>query len=172
MANKKQKSFNAELDDLIAGLELPSEADLKNETRSKKIGDKNRGRKLPPTSDSHREKKKTVMLELYRNGFNPTLGKKFSEESKAKLSNSLTGKQKSKSHSANISAARKGVYQGGNFKPILTPYGVFMSIKEAGIYEESITGKKFNPNRFTDLLKEPTSGYKRIYVEEYEKKVK
>ncbi len=53
------------------------------------------------------------------------------------------------------------------FKPIITPYGVFASITLAGLHEEKITGKKFNPNRFTKLLKEINSGYKRITREEY-----
>ena len=41
MATKK-KSFNSELDDLLAGLELPSDEDIKRDTTSLKISENNR----------------------------------------------------------------------------------------------------------------------------------
>lgn len=42
MATKKQKSFDAELDDLLAGLDLPSDEDVKRETTGNKIAENNK----------------------------------------------------------------------------------------------------------------------------------
>jgi len=42
MATKKQKTFNAELDDLLEGLDLPSDEDVKRDTTSFKISENNR----------------------------------------------------------------------------------------------------------------------------------
>lgn len=53
-------------------------------------------------------------------------------------------------------------------KPIKTPYGIFKSITAAGEYEQLYHNKKFNPNRFTKLLKTPNSGYYYISKEEYQ----
>jgi len=238
MATKK-KSFNAELDDILAGLELPSEEEIKEDTRKEKISkttsgrqkpagfseklsatkkgkslteehlasvreasmkrrgtklsdehrakvsaagmgrkvsDKTRakissantGRKLPPVSEETRAKKAEAQRLSYANGrVGGMAGKTLSEEARAKISSANKGRKMSDEARAKLSESKKGKSYGGNFKPVLTPYGVFASLKEAGEHEEPITGRKFNPNRFTALLKDPTSGYKRISVEEY-----
>jgi hypothetical protein len=231
MATKKSKSFDSELDDLLAGIELPSEEELTEETRKEKIskttagrkksdntrakisesqkgkkvsdetrarasdslkgrklsaehrakvsvanigrkvsketrakiGARNKGKKHPPKSEETRAK-----LSASLKGHPGYMaGKTHSEETRAKISESQKGKRNSEETRAKISEAKKGKSYGGNFKPVSTPYGVFSSLTKAGEYEETITGKKFNPNRFTGLLKNPESGYKRISIEEY-----
>lgn len=81
MATKKQKSFNAELDNLLAGLDLPSDEDVKRDTTSSKISENNR---RTWASNSVKEKrtnsiKKTkqdqgacppeIYMEIYLNSF-------------------------------------------------------------------------------------------------------
>ena len=44
MATKKQKSFDAELDHLLEGLELPSNDEMREETRIEKISKTTTGR--------------------------------------------------------------------------------------------------------------------------------
>ena len=64
-------------------------------------GKLSKGRKLPPVSDAARTK-----LCIARRGKQPNLGKTFSVEWRAKMSNASKGKPKSESHRANIRAAR------------------------------------------------------------------
>lgn len=140
--------------------------EVSEETRAK-IGAANKGRKLPPKSDETRAKASAAL----KGKPGRMTGKTHSEEAKAKMRAAHVGKEFTEEHRAKISEGKKGKAYGGNFKPVKTPYGVFSSLKEAGDYEETITGRKFNPNRFTKLLKDPDSGYKRITPEEYIKLV-
>ena len=239
MMTTKKKSLNAELDDLLEGLDLPSEDEVREETRKEKIskstvgkqkpagfseklsatkkgkslseehlasvreasmkrrGTKlseetrakiraagmgrevseetrakiraaNKGRTLPPASEETRANRAEAQRLSYANGrVGGMTGKALSEETRAKISSANKGRKMSDEARAKLSESKKGKSYGGNFKPVLTPYGVFASLKEAGEYEEPITGRKFNPNRFTNLLKDSNSGYRRISVEEY-----
>ena len=236
MMTTKKKSFNTELDDLLEGLDLPSEDEVREETRKEKIskstsgrqksavfraklssahkgkkhseehrannsaaqkgkklsdehrakvsaagmghevseetrakiGSANKGRKLPPVSEETRANKAEAQRLSYANGrVGGMTGKTLSKETRAKIGSANKGRKMSDEARAKLSESKKGKSYGGNFKPVLTPYGVFASLKEAGEHEEPITGRKFNPNRFTKLLKDPNSGYKRISVEEY-----
>jgi hypothetical protein len=232
MVAKKQKSFNLELDDLLAGLDLPSQEDIVEETRKAKISKTTTGKQKPSgfseklsaakkgkkQSEEHRAKNSAArkgkkLSEEHRAKVSASMqgrtvsaetrakigsankgrklpkqsaetiakrsakltgrpggmtGKTLSAESRAKISKSNKGRTLSSESRAKISAGKKGKSYGGNFKPVITPYGVFVSLKEAGEHEEPITGRKFNPNRFTNLLKDPSSGYRRISAEEYE----
>lgn len=137
------------------------------ETRSKMSVAK-KGKLLGPDSIETRIKKSKAQKKAYANGKNPPmLGKNHSKEAREKISAANKGRTLSKEIREKISQSKKGKSYGGNFKPVRTPYGVFESLSIAGKYEESITGKKFNPNRYTKLIKTENSGYERISIEEY-----
>jgi hypothetical protein len=136
--------------------------EVSEETRAK-IANSNKGKKRSPITEEARAKRVEAQRQSYANGrIGGMTGKKQSDETRLKMSIAHKGKKNSKEHCAKISESKKGKSYGGNLKSVVTPYGVFLSLKEAGEYEEKVTGKKFNPNRFTKLLKDPKSGYKKI----------
>lgn len=65
MTTKKQKSFDAELDDLLEGVELPSDDDIKHETHIKKNSDSKKAFYQTDAGQKHKElvKLKTNSLE-------------------------------------------------------------------------------------------------------------
>lgn len=93
MATKKPESFNAELDDLISGLDLPSDAEINQETGRLKNSLKNSGKNNPRYGVK-------IPPEQHPRGM---LGKKHTEEAKRKSARpgksngmcgvSLTGEQ-------------------------------------------------------------------------------
>jgi hypothetical protein len=178
--SKKGKALSEEhLESIRASAKLRKGTSLSEETRAKlslagigrevseetraKISSANKGRKLPPVSEEVYIKRIEAQKISYANGrVGGMKGKTHSDESRAKISFANKGKKNSQEHCSKISESKKGKSFGGNLKSIITPYGTFASIKEAGEFEEIKTGKKFNPNRFTKLLKDPNSGYKKI----------
>jgi hypothetical protein len=136
--------------------------EVSDETRAK-IGAKNKGRKLPPKSKETRAKLSQSLQG--REGY--WAGKQQSAESCAKRSESLKGRTLSKEHSSKISASKKGKpCTNDKRKPIVVPFGVFRSRKEAveaGTALDIINvAKKIDAN----LKKDPASYYY-ISKEEY-----
>jgi hypothetical protein len=136
--------------------------EVSDETRAK-IGAKNKGRKLPPKSDETRAKLSQSLQG--REGY--WTGKQQSAESCAKRSESLKGKAKSMDHAMKISAAKKGKpCTNDKRKPIVVPFGVFRSRKEA--VEAGITLDISNVARKIDAnLKKDPANYYYISKEEY-----
>jgi hypothetical protein len=128
-----------------------------------KIGIANKDRKLPPVSNEKRDKISASLkghIGYWRNKQQPT-------ELRQQKSEALKGKPKTKDHALKISASKKGV-PGTNDKrkPIVVPYGIFRSRKEAaekgfelGIINAS---KKIDSN-----LKKDPANYYYISKEEY-----
>ena len=145
------------------------------QARWDKIGETNKGRDLKWLYENNpelRETKSQALKEAYRKGTkkHPFKGKHLNKEHREKISKGNAGKTRTPEQRQNVSRAKKGMDQaGGNFKPVKTPYGVFSSLREAAEFEQPITGKKYRPNRMTNLLKDPHSGYDRITKEEYER---
>ena len=145
------------------------------QARWEKIAKKNRGKShkwLYVNNPELRERKSKALKEAYRKGTKKHhfKGKNLTKKHKKKISDSHMGKIMTPETKQNISRAKKGMDPvGGNFKPVKTPYGVFSSLREAAEFEQPITGRKYNPNRMTDLIKNPDSGYKKISRQQYEK---
>lgn len=78
MATKKQKSFNAELDDLLYGLELPSDDELRKQTGYAKSAESHRGQK--------RSSEQKVNMSSWQKG------KHKAEEQKKKIGDAMRGK--------------------------------------------------------------------------------
>lgn len=55
MATKKSKSFDSELDDLLAGIELPSDDDVRHETHMKKVSDSKKSFYQTDAGKKHKE---------------------------------------------------------------------------------------------------------------------
>jgi len=146
------------------------------QARWDKIGKKNKGNDLKwlyKNNPELRQRKSHALKEAYAKGVKKAhfKGKHLDKEHREKISKAHKGKKLPDEWKENISRAKKGMDPaGGNHKPVKTPYGVFGSLREAGEYEYPITGRKYNPNRMTNLLKDPNSGYKRISKQEYEQK--
>lgn len=133
MATKKQKLLNTELDNLLADLDLPSEQEIKEETRCTKIressaerwngpGYKERvGSKIKQAYSS--EEMREVQAAKFR-------GVKVSDQVKARLKEHNKGKQrKGQDWVAGMAEKKRGNNCRG--RPIVTPMGVFASKKIA-----------------------------------------
>jgi hypothetical protein len=112
MATKKQKSFNAELDDLLSGLDIPSAEEIREETRSAKISQSRTGIVF---SENHRKN-------ISKGGIGrvpPNKGKLTSEDVKEK---------QRKSHAGSTAP---------NKQPVMTPSGAFESAFAAGQWAQN-----------------------------------
>ena len=156
--------------DILDGVDLPTDEEVRKETKAHKISVANKGQKRPPMSKEVKARRIQASLDSYASGRKPPmLGKKLTDEHKAIISKANQGRVLSAEARKKISQSKKGKSYGGNYKHIKTPHGVFTSLTEAGKYEEKITGRKYNPNRFTKLINTPDSDYVKISKEEYEK---
>lgn len=83
-------------------------------------------------------------------------------EVRAKISASMTGKEKTVEHLAKVAAKTQE-----RAKPVITPWGVFRSGKLAGIVYNEMNGVRNGKNHVSHHAKKGTPGYKFITLEEY-----
>lgn len=122
-----------------------------------KISENKKGIKLGPFTEEHKSNISKTQLQNGGNGPG-----KHCEETKNKISQSLSGRKYTAEHRAKISAGQKG---GKGRQPLLTPHGVFKSRIEA---IKNLTGIVLNVARLIDKsTKIKDSGYKYITREEY-----
>ena len=169
-----------EFDKLFGDIEFQSDAEVRRETTNLKIKNQLTGRKAKACTEENKKKLSKKFKGKPRpaavgQSISAALNNRTEKQRAAHTAKvrerllNMSEKQRAEVN-AKISAAKKGVPQkGGNFKHIKTPHGVFTSLTAAGKYEEKITGRKFNPNRFTKLINTLDSGYIKISKEEYEK---
>jgi predicted transcriptional regulator len=116
MATKKKKSFNAELDDLLDGLDLPSEEEVKEDTRREKLSRHHIGK------HKDEQTKKNMAVAARKKSQDPswiTANKAAQERLKkdkkkqAEISRKISEKSKGRTHSEEskklMSEQRKGV---------------------------------------------------------------
>jgi hypothetical protein len=168
VATKKQKSLNDKLDALLSDVELPSEQEIKEETRRAKIRESSAERwKDPVYNDRVSAKIKQSfsseeMREVQAAKFR---GLKVSEQVKQRLKEHNTGKQrKGQDWIADMAEKKKG--NGCHNKPFLTPSGAFPSKKQAVDWATK-HGVRNAAGKFDAWLKIPESGFKYISNDEY-----
>jgi hypothetical protein len=170
MATKK-KTFNDEIDDLLNGLVLPSDEELRKQTGNAQQAEKLRGRKRADQSARMSGSKNSMAGKEH-----PNKGKSMPQ-----ISKKIKGKAKPEGFGEKISKARKGVpnikalgkerpehsnlMKANNpmFRAIKTPHGEFASIRFV-IADEKARGMKNVDRRVRKLLATPGSGY--YYIED------
>jgi len=163
---KKQKSLNAELDNLLEGLDLPSDAELRKETGNVRQAEKIKGRKRVDQSVRMSGQKNSMAGKEH-----PNKGKSMPQ-----ISKKIKGKAKPEGFGEKISKARTGVpnlkalgkerpehsnlmkTKNPMFRPIRTPNGDFDSIRFV-IEDEKARGMKNVERRVRKLLSTPNSEY-------------
>ena len=130
---KKQKSLDAELDDLLASLDLPSEKEIQEETRCAKIRESSAERWKDPDYNkrvSAKIKESFSSDEMRQVQAAKFRGVKVSDQVKQRLREHNTGKQRKGQAWVTKMAEKK---RGNNCRsrPIVTPMGVFASKKIA-----------------------------------------
>jgi hypothetical protein len=133
VSTKKQKSFNAELDNLLTDLDLPSEQEIKEETRCEKIRQTSADRWKDPDYNERVSAKiaqvfsSEEMREVQAAKFR---GATVSEEVKQRLKEHNTGKdRKGQNWIAGMAEKKRG--NNCRSRPLVTPQGVFVSKKIA-----------------------------------------
>jgi len=153
MTDKKMKSS----DKLLIATTISNRKKAQNIEFRKKVSNTKKGIKSGPFTEEHRSNISKAQLKNGGNG--PS---NHTEESKIKISESLSGRKYTKDHRAKISAGQKG---GKGRQPLLTPHGVYKSRIEA---IKNLTGVILNVARLIDKsTKIKNSGWKYITKEEY-----
>lgn len=166
----KKKTLNDKLDELLNGLELPTDEELRKQTGNAQQAEKIRGRKRKDQSARMSGDNNVMSGKV-----SPNRGKEMPQ-----ISVKIKGKAKPKGFGDKISKARKGVpnlkalgkerpehsnlmkTKNPMFRPIRTPNGDFDSIRFV-IADEKARGMKNADRRIRKLLATPGSGY--YYIE-------
>ena len=120
MSTKKSKSFNAELDDLLADIDLPSEDEIKKETTYLKISQSRKGQE-----SNHKGKERSFKGKARINKSVHS----HSQETKTLISNKKLGKP---SHRKGAVTPKEVIEK--LCKKIQTPDGIFKSRNEAAAF--------------------------------------
>jgi hypothetical protein len=154
-----KNSLDADFDNLMSGVELPSDTQL---ARSKSAWYKQQNPEFSKTMSEAAAKRNqdptNVANQLH--GVRHHRDNSYQAESnarpevQAKISASMTGKKKSDDHNAKVAAKNKE-----RSKPIITPWGEFPSRKAAVIYAQENTDIVNVDKKIQAWVKKPGSGF-------------